>query len=149
MKTLSPEILDLIEDIVVQYNLEENLTIDDPKLKEKLSSAKTLQERRVFKFLYSKKFKEYIQSKKPLEEISAFIKLKKIIESLINKKLSFGDAKNKIKEVLPNQSSAEEISSSIINNPLISYSYAQEEEKEEKSNPVSPINKSGISQDLI
>ncbi len=154
MKDTSIEILNLLEEIVDRYNLEENLIENDSRLKEKLSLAKTPEEKRVFKFLYSKKINEYIKLKKPLEEISTSIALKKIIKKLINKKISFEESEKEIKKTLPNQKIAEEVSKHIINHPLI-ITLRLKEESEEENESANNIkkdlsaDKKGLSQELI
>ncbi|MDD3170176.1 MAG: hypothetical protein PHW71_00080 [Candidatus Pacebacteria bacterium] len=122
-KKLSLETLNFIENVVVQYDLEKNLIENDPLLEKKLESAQNPEERRVVKFLYSQKIKEYLILKKPLEEISASIAIIKIIEKLINKEITFNDLDLFLKAAMEklniDSKTIKEVSQSIKNNEKI------------------------------
>jgi len=90
-KKISSDIIYLIESIVLEYNLEKDFIEGDSLLKKKLADVTDLAERISIKLLYSQTINDYINNNKPLEEILASFKIKKIIEQLINNKINFDD----------------------------------------------------------
>lgn len=90
-KKISTDIVYFIEEIVLEYDLEKDFIEGDVLLKEKMAGVTDLAERISTKLLYSQVIDNYINNDKPLDEVSASFKIKKIIEQLINKKISFDD----------------------------------------------------------
>lgn len=119
-KKLSSEIIYFIESIVLEYDLEKDFIEGDDLLKKKLSGVNDLAERISNKLLFSKTINDYIKNNKPLEEILASFKIKKIIEELINNKISFDDLNALLSQSIK---TSPEITQSIVEkikiNPLI------------------------------
>jgi hypothetical protein len=90
-KKISSDIVYFIESIVLEYNLEKDFIEGDSLLKKKMENVTDLAERISTKLLYSQAINDYINNNKPLEEILASFKIKKIIEQLINNKINFDD----------------------------------------------------------
>lgn len=90
-KKISDDIIYFIEGIVLEYNLEKDFIEEDVLLKKKLSGVDDLAERISNKLLFSKTINDYIKNNKPLEEILVSFRIKKIIEQLINNRISFDD----------------------------------------------------------
>lgn len=90
-KKISSDIVYFIEGIVLEYNLEKDFIEGDSLLKKKMENVTDLAERISIKLLYSQVISDYINNNKPLEEILASFKIKKIIEQLINNKINFDD----------------------------------------------------------
>ncbi len=157
MKKIKPstETLNFIEELVVQYDLEKNLVENDPLLKEWLESATTPEKKRVVKFLKSKKIKEYLALKKPLEEISASIAIAKVVEKLINKEITFDELEKELKLSLGklniNQKIIEEIAKRIADNENVIKDMTEEniEEEEEYFPEEQKEKQKGIAQELM
>jgi hypothetical protein len=79
-------ILSFIEKIIIEYDLEKEFIDNDADLKNVLSKAEDISDRVFLKFLYSSKITNYEKQNLPLDVPS--MKLKGIIENLINKKIS-------------------------------------------------------------
>ncbi|MFA5729804.1 MAG: hypothetical protein WC938_01030 [Candidatus Paceibacterota bacterium] len=91
-------ILFFIEEIIIKYDLEKDLIENDSELKDALSKAEDIPERVFFKFIFSNKIANYEKQELPLDIPS--MKLKKIIEDLINKKESLSNLPTLIQENL-------------------------------------------------
>lgn len=91
-------ILFFIEEIMIKYGLEKELIDNDANLKDMLSRSKDIRDRVFFKFLYSEKIYNYEKNGIPLDIPS--IKLKKIIEDLIDKKISLNNLPKLIQDNL-------------------------------------------------
>lgn len=90
-KKLSLDIMLFIESVVFEYNLEKDFIDGDVLLKEKMSDVTDLAERISNKFLYSQQIISHLKNDRPLEEILVSFKIKKIIEQLVNKIITFED----------------------------------------------------------
>ncbi len=154
-KKLSTETFNFIEELVAQYDLEKNLTENDPLLKTKLESAKTPEERRVIKFLKSQKIKECLELKKPLEEVSAAVAIAKAVEKLINKEITFNELKEELtsslKKLNINPKTIDEVAKKIADNENIEKDMTIEEkiEEEEYSLEEEEETPKGIAQELM
>lgn len=134
-KKPSTETFNFIEELVMQYDLEKNLLENDPLLAARIKLAKTPEERRVIKFLQSKKIKECLDFKKPLEEVSASVAIAKVVEKLINKEIAIDDLEKELKLSLEKlnveQKTIEEIAKKIANNENVIKDMITEENIEE------------------
>lgn len=92
------DLLSLIEEIVVKYDLEKDLIENDANLKNALSKAKDMSDRVFLKFTYSTRIADYEEQNLPLDIPS--IKLKNIINNLINKKISINELPKLIQQDL-------------------------------------------------
>ena len=92
------DILSIVEEIMVKYDLEKDIIENDATLKNKLSGIKNYSERIFIKYLYSEKINNFIQ--KNLTPDIPSVKLREIVEELIDKKISFGDLPNIIEKRL-------------------------------------------------
>jgi hypothetical protein len=97
---ITTPILSFIEEIMIKYNLEDDLVKDDFALQKQLSDKPDLSYRSVLKLLFGTKIKELRMAGKSLEEILPSVRLKTIIESLINKKSSYNELPGLIKKDL-------------------------------------------------
>jgi hypothetical protein len=82
-------LLSFIEEIVVKYDLEKDLIENDADLKNVLSKAKDMSDRVFLKFIYSNKIANYEKQNLILDIPS--MRLKNIINNLIDKKISIND----------------------------------------------------------
>lgn len=163
-KKPSLETFNFIEDIIARYELEKTLFEGDPVLEKKLQTAKSLEEKRVIRFLNSQKIKDCLELKKPLEEVSAFVAIAKLIEKLINKEITFNDLDKRLESALEKLNirpkTIEEVSQIIKNNERIIKETNEEIDKEtdnEKSLKIKESaqakqgekNSKGINQELL
>lgn len=155
---LNKEILSFIEEIMIKYGSENYLIEDDPLLKNKLSETKDLSERTVIKLIFGKKIKEQKMAGKSLEDILPSMRLKRILEELVNKKLSFKDLPELIKKELhTEQLIADEIEKliennaeiiNLINNPIVSENI-EEELEDESTKKINTENIKSIGSELL
>lgn len=118
--TLTDPIISFIEEIMMKYGLEDDLIKGDSLLEEELSEVKNLYERFALKFVFGKKINEQKRAGKSLEDILPSMRLKRILEKLINKKISYKDLPDLIKKDLhSDQATAEKISKLIEENKEI------------------------------
>ena len=114
---ITTPILSLIEEIMIKYGLEDSLIENDLLLKKQLSEAEDLSYRFTMKLIFGEKIKEQKMAGKSLEEILPSMRLKRIIESLADKKVSYEDLPKLIKKDLGvDDIKANEISEAIKNN---------------------------------
>ena len=92
------DLLFFVEEIMVKYGLEKDLIENDADLKKMLSEVKDIPERVFIKFFFSNKIENYEKQGLPVDIPS--IKLKGIIERLIDKKISLKDLPNIIQDEL-------------------------------------------------
>lgn len=119
-KKITSDIALFIEDIVLKYNLEKDFIEKDVLLKKKLDGITNPAERISLKFLYSQEIGQYIENNKPLEEILTSVKIKKIVEQLINKKIEFGDISSLLSQNIKAEPEIiKSIEEEIKNNPKI------------------------------
>jgi len=106
-----------IEKVMIGHGLEDSLIENDLLLKKKLSEVKNLYERPAIKLIFGEKIIEQKDAGKTFEEILPSVRLKRILEKLIDKKMSFKDLSVVIENDLgTDKSTAEEISKSIEKN---------------------------------
>jgi|GEM_PF-2159800 len=118
--TINDYIISYIEEIMIKYGFENSLIENDLLLKKKLDEVKNLSERASLKLIFGEKIKDQQRSGKSLEDILPSMRMKRILEKLINKKVSYDDLQALIKEALNTDgATAKEISESIKKNPEI------------------------------
>ena len=157
---LTTQILSFIEDIMIKYGLEDNLIEGDLLLEKKLSEINDLSDRAALKLLFGEKIKEQEMAGKSLEEILPSIRLKRIIESLVDKKTSYSDLPKLIKRDLDvDDIKANEISEAIknnaeiiklINQPLVENAVEEDiDEKGDNKEKIDTENKKSIANVLL
>jgi hypothetical protein len=157
--TLTDDIISFIEEVMMKYGLEDELIKGDSPLEKELSEVKNLYERFAIKFVFGQKIKQLRESGKSLEDILPSMKLKRILEKLINKKISFDDLPELIKNDLhTNQEVAEDISKSIeknkeiveiLNGLTLNEDVEENDEIEELDKKVDSENKKSIGGELL
>ncbi|MFZ3054809.1 MAG: hypothetical protein WA091_02420 [Minisyncoccales bacterium] len=111
-------IITFVEEIMVKYGLEKELIENDAVLKDKLSQAKDAQERVFFKFTYSKEIDNYEKQNIPIDIPS--VRLREVIEKLIDKKITIDNLPTVIQENLKiSPETSKKISEEILNNDEI------------------------------
>lgn len=88
---ITDSILSFIEEVVIQFDLEKDLTGDDLLLKKKLEETTDKSEWPVLKVFYGEKIRERLSKKEKIEDILPSAKLKNIIDDLTEKKTSYND----------------------------------------------------------
>lgn len=117
---LTDDIISFIEEVMMTYGLEDGLINEDLLLKKKLSEVNSLSERASLKLLFGEKIKDQQKMGKSLEDILPSMKLKRILEKLIDKKISYSDLPNIIKiDLVVDDTIAKKISDSIKNSQKI------------------------------
>ncbi|MFZ2390367.1 MAG: hypothetical protein WAW15_00925 [Minisyncoccales bacterium] len=114
---ITTPIVSFIEELMIKYHLEDNFIEGDPLLKEKLSETENISDRAVLKLIFGEKIKEQLKTGKSLEEFLPSMKIKRIIEGLLEKKYSSKDLPELIKTALNiSDSEIKEISDAISSN---------------------------------
>lgn len=144
-KKLTIEIIELIEQIVIDYNLE-NYNTDFP-LGKNLKNAKTPLERAALKIVFNNDIKKTFGLEKTT--LPSFI-ISKTVEKLINKECAYSDVKNILKEELKLSSEKiEGISQRILDNKYLKEDLSGKKDEEKTSPNNFPSFKKGLSQDLM
>lgn len=140
--------LSFVEGIISAYKLEEDLLENDLLLKEKIEETDNLSDLPIIKILYSEKVKERLEKGVSLEEVLPSIKLKNILNKLIDKEIDYEELPKIIGEKLEvDESIAKKISDTIKKSPEISKERntpitekATEESNEPKKIPIEKQN---------
>jgi len=134
---MSENYLKIIEEIVSEYNLE-NDSSEDFELNKKLSEAQSVQEKIFLKIYFDKRSSSKNYSP---EKTWASIALLNIIQKLINKQIDVKNLKNCILEKINvSEKEGEEICKKILNDDYIANEVGKKQEKEK--------NYLGINQEL-
>lgn len=135
---MSENYLKIIEEIVSEYNLE-NDNSEDFELNKKLSEAQSIQEKIFLKMYFDKRSSSKNYSP---EKTWASIALLNIIQKLINKQIDIKNLKNYIlKKLNVSEKEGDKICKKILSDEYIANEVEKKQEKEE--------NYLGINQELI
>jgi len=116
-KKLTARIIAFIEKLAEKYNIEKFDIENNQPLKDKIAKAESFPEKMSLMFLYDKKVDEYIKAHKPLEDLFPSLKINKIVEDLINKKIVFDDLKTLLqKNIVIDPSVIDYLAKEIANN---------------------------------
>ncbi|MFA5714158.1 MAG: hypothetical protein WC998_00275 [Candidatus Paceibacterota bacterium] len=156
---LTKQTISFIEEIMIKYGLEDKLIENDALLKNKISGVEDLSERAVLKLLFGEKIKEQEMAGKSLEDILPSMRLKRILEKLVDKKISYKDLPGLIKSGLStDQSMTDEIVKLIenntelhaaINKPVENKIVEEEITEEESAQKIITENKKSIGNELL
>jgi hypothetical protein len=114
MKIPSNETNEFIEQIVVDFGLENDLIENDPTLKQALAKSKNLSSRIATKLFYSKKVKEAFESQKPISDVLVSAAISKITKDILNKEIDASQFSSVLQDKLKISTEvAEEISKKI------------------------------------